>query len=403
MTPCDPPLTNPDTSTAPTDGSPERNLDLPDGVPALRAFYLYLSTSCNLACRHCWITPRFVNGKPDPGDVIDVDDLRAAVREARTLGLARCKLTGGEPMLHPRFLEIVDMLSAEGLGLDMETNGTLLTPELARHLKENTKLSFISVSLDGPDAASHDSFRNVPGSFDSALGGLRSLVSAGYENVQVIMSVWRGNRERTREVVQLALDQGAGSVKFNVVTASGRGSDMHERGEALSFEEHLAFARYVREELRPAFSAEATRHFDLILSIPPALQPISELWRTRGRVGDCGVQGILGVLGSGEFALCGIGRTIPELVYGRLGQDSVRDIWLTHPVIAGLRRTLDDIESYPGICADCVHAHGCRTGCVAVNYNHSGRLVWPNWLCEEAEQRGSFPASRVKSTNRNLP
>ena len=94
-------------------------LDLPEGVPPLRSFYLYMSNSCNLACRHCWITPRFVDGKPDPGDVIDVEALRAAVKEAKPLGLGSAKLTGGEPMLHPQFLQIVDLLTAEGLGMNM--------------------------------------------------------------------------------------------------------------------------------------------------------------------------------------------------------------------------------------------------------------------------------------------
>ena len=72
------------------------SLDLPEGVPPLRAFYLYLSSSCNLACRHCWITPTLVNGKPDPGDVINVAALREAIAEAKPLGLNGVKLTGGE-------------------------------------------------------------------------------------------------------------------------------------------------------------------------------------------------------------------------------------------------------------------------------------------------------------------
>ena len=416
MTLCDPPLDLEDeTGLAQPEGAPPERLDLPEGVPALRAFYLYMSTSCNLACRHCWITPRFVGGKPHPGDVIDVDALRAAVREAKPMGLRSCKLTGGEPMLHPRYLEIVDMLTEEGLGLDMETNGTLLTPQVARHLKDETALSFVSVSLDGPEASSHDGFRGVPGSFDDALRGLRCVVDAGYENTQVIMSVWHGNRALMADVVQLAMDSGAGSVKFNPVSSAGRGVAMHKKGEALGFEEHLALARYVDKELRPAFVGTGAGNGDaeggepgegddhgrrgigIVLNLPPALTPVTELWRTRGRTGDCGVQRILGILGSGEYALCGIGRTIPDLVYGHIGQDSVRDIWLDHPVIANLRRRLDDVAGYPRVCGDCVHARGCRTGCVAHNYGYSGELVWPTWLCEEADGRGVFPATRRKS------
>ena len=176
-------------------------LDLPDGVPALTAFYLYMSNTCNLRCRHCWITPGFGDGKSTPGDFVDPLVLRQAVVEAKTLGLCSVKLTGGEPMLHPRFMEIADMLTAEGMSMDMETNGTLMTAEKARHLKEKTKVSFVSVSLDGPDARSHDSFRGVPGAFDATLRGLDCLVSAGYKNCQVIMSVHKGNRHQVEEVV----------------------------------------------------------------------------------------------------------------------------------------------------------------------------------------------------------
>lgn len=199
MTRCDPAELD---GEQPADDAPA--LDLPEGVPPLRAFYLYMSTSCNLACRHCWITPRFVDSKPDPGDVIDVEALCDAVREAKPLGLNHAKLTGGEPLLHPRYREIVEMLTAEGLHMDMETNGTLMTPELARYLKEQTTVGFISVSLDGADAETHDRFRGVPGSHAATLNGLDALVEAGYANAQVIMCVHRDNRAQIEGVIRLA-------------------------------------------------------------------------------------------------------------------------------------------------------------------------------------------------------
>jgi SynChlorMet cassette radical SAM/SPASM protein ScmF len=376
--------------------SEERTLDLPEGVPPLRAFYLYMSNSCNLACRHCWITPHWVNGRPDPGDVIDAEDLRAAVREAKPMGLSSAKLTGGEPLLHPRFLEIVDMLSAEGLSMNMETNGTLLTAEVARHLKDESNVSFVSVSIDGADAETHDAFRGVDGAFEAVLRGLDHLVDAGYENAQVIMSAHRGNRDQVEDVVRLAAAHGAGSVKVNPVTNSGRGAAMHERGEGLGFEERMALGRYVYDKLRPCLRAEGLS-IGLVLNAPLALMPIGELMRRNGCTGDCGVLGILGLLGSGEIVLCGIGRTIPELVYGRLGEDSIRDIWLTHPTILELRRVLADEESYPGICGECVMAKRCRTGCVAQNFVDGRRLVWPDALCAEAARRGVFPATRRRT------
>lgn len=371
-------------------------LDLPEGVPPLRAFYLYLSNSCNLACRHCWITPRFVDDRPDPGDVINVEALQDAVLEGKSLGLCSAKLTGGEPMIHPQFLEIVDTLTENGLILNMETNGTLLTAKTAQYLKDKTNLKFISVSIDGADAQTHDWFRGVSGAYDEALRGLDYLVEAGYKNTQVIMCVHRNNLNQIEDLVRLAAAHGAGSVKVNPVTNTGRGADMYKRGENLTFRQRMDLTEYIYNELRPRLHKEGLP-INLILNTPLALMPINEIMRRGGDTGDCGVLGILGILGTNEIVLCGIGRTIPELVYGRLGKDSIQNIWMSHPTILKLRRILPDVDNYPGICRECLMAKRCRTGCVAQNFVDSRRLVWPDALCVEADQYGEFPPTRRRS------
>lgn len=365
-------------------------LDLPDGVPPLRALYLYLCNSCNLKCRHCWITPTHVKDAPSPGDMMDIDLLREAVETAKPMGLSSGKLTGGEPMLHPRFMEIAEMLTDLGLDLNMETNGTLITRESARHLKRETNVHFISVSIDGADAKTHDAFRGVPGAFDAALGGLGYLTDAGYTNVQVIMCVHRGNLNQVDDLVKLAARRGAKSVKINPATKGGRGTAMHERGEALDFEERSKLARYVYGQL------EKKSPIRVIMHSAPALTPLPEIVRNVGCPGDCGVQGILGILGTGHIALCGIGKTIPDLVYGRLGEDSIRDIWLHHPRILALRRNFDDLDAFPELCKACIHLRRCRTGCVAHNYMESGHLLWPDRDCMEAAQRNIFPETRKR-------
>ena len=165
---------------------------------------------------------------------------------------------------------------------------------------------------------------------------------------------------------------------------------MHKHGKALNFDEHLELSQDVYDGIR------ARAPIDVVLNMPLALKPLAELQRTKGRTGDCGVRHILGMLGTGEIALCGIGRTIPELVYGRLGKDSIREIWLRHPTILELRRILEEHRKFPGICGECVFAATCRTACVAQNYVDGRHLVWPDVLCAEAAERGLFPASRRK-------
>ena len=360
-------------------------VEMPPDVPALRVFYLYLSAGCNLHCRHCWITPTFVHGKPVPGECLDFDLLREAVVQAKPLGLAGAKLTGGEPVLHPRFREIVDFLSSAGLDLSMETNATLIDRELAVHLHDKTRLTRVAVSLDSPDAEQHDRFRGVKGAFATAVEGMGHLVAAGYRP-QIIMSVYRENIGRIEGLIELAQRLGAGAVKFNPVTPSGRGAEIHRQGQGLDFEELRALIHRIRGPLQDQYPIH------LNIMVPPAMASIGELIRYGGEGAGCHVRHILGLLGTGEMALCGIGRNIPELVFGKLGRDDLREVWMNHPVLRQMRKDL--AGPFPGVCGDCLHAGRCLTHCLAQNYEFTGKLVNVSPLCAEAERRGLFPATR---------
>ena len=187
-----------------------------------------------------------------------------------------------------------------------------------------------------------------------------------------------------------AAARGAASVKLNPVTRTGRGTTMHERGETLDFDEQMELARYIDKDLGPRAPTP------IILNIPPALSSLRKLRHSSASCGDCGVRGILGILGTNQYALCGIGSTCPEFVYGQLGKDSIRDIWLTNPTVLLLRRALADVDSFPGICARCIFARACRTGCVADNYVRSGQLIATEWMCAEAVRREVFPAAKAQ-------
>lgn len=365
-----------------------RNIDLPEGVPPLSTFYLYMTTGCNLFCQHCWITPTFIKGKPLPGQFIQLNDLKKGVREGKTLGLNNAKFTGGEPLLHPQFREVLDYLSEEGLKLTMETNATLIDKELAKYMKENSNLWFISTSLDSHREDFHDQFRGLKGAFRKTIKGIEHLVNADYKP-QIIMSPHKGNIEDVEEVIKLAVSMGVGSVKFNPVTPTGRGEIMVRDGKTLDHEEHMDLVRSIRGEMTDKYP------IGLFISVPPALSTIKELMDPKNSVMLCNVRNVLGILGGGEMALCGIGRNIPELCFGKLGDDSIREVWSNHPSLVKLREDLDG--DYPGICGDCIHSNMCQTECVAVNYSLTGKLVNPYYLCQESEEAGEFPETRKKS------
>ncbi len=363
-----------------------RKIELPEGVPPLNMYYIYLTSGCNLACRHCWLTPAYqANG--GTGGHLDYRLFKLAVEEGLPLGLSGVKLTGGEPLLHPDFTRIVDLVYENELNMTMETNGVLMNDSLARFLKEKSPLPFISVSLDGASASTHDPFRGVEGSFDKAVQGIHSLVAVGIRP-QVIMSLHEGNVDDIEPLVVMAEKLGAGSVKFNLIQPSGRGEMMKERNQTLGIKQLIELGKWVETDLQK--QTKLVLHY----SWPMAFYGIRRLLR-KGSWGTCGIHNILGILPMGQLAMCGIGIEIPELSYGRLDEDRIKDIWCTNPMLISLRQ--DVPKNLEGVCAGCLLKKQCLGSCIAENFHQSRRLTSAYWFCHQANEIMLFPTTRIQT------
>jgi len=358
----------------------------PENYP-LDQLYFYLSEGCNLRCRHCWIAPKFQAN--DPGKTLPVELFRHIVSQAKIIGLTGVKLTGGEPLLHPEIEIILQYIQEEGLDLTVETNGVLCTAKLARQMAACRNPS-VSVSLDGATPETHEFVRNVNGSFADAVSGIRNLVEAGIQP-QIIMSVMRCNRDQMEPVIHLAESLGAGSVKFNIIQPSARGAQLHEQGETLSIGELIELGAWVEKTVAPA--ATVPVYYDH----PDAFRPMSRMY---GKDGDgrasCGIFGILGVLADGAYALCGIGASRSELVFGHAERDALATVWTNTPILQQIRVGLP--ERLQGICQECLLKTGCLGSCLAQNFYRSDSLWAPYWYCEQAASAGLFPETRRLST-----
>lgn len=353
----------------------------PVGVPPLGTLYFYLTEGCNLACRHCWLSPKFdSDGTRFP--VLPVDTFEQIVREAEPLGLHTVKLTGGEPLLHPRFTDLVDVIRREKVRLQIETNGMLCTGEQAKHIA-SIPGAFVSLSIDGVDAETHEWLRGVKGAFDKACEAVRCLADAGIRP-QIVMTLVERNVAQIEPMVRLAERLGAASVKFNIVQPTARSAQMHEDGSTLSVEALLRLGTWVDREL--SRQTRLSLHYDY----PAAFRPLGRISRADER---CGILGILGVLSTGHYALCGIGMHIKKLVFGKAGEDNIRDIWETHPVLLEIRAGLP--SRLEGVCGRCLLKRQCFGSCLAQNYYESGSLWAAHWFCEQAYALGVFPPSRL--------
>jgi SynChlorMet cassette radical SAM/SPASM protein ScmF len=351
----------------------------------LKQLYFYLTRGCNLACRHCWISPSF-QGEGRSFPELSVDLFCSIIEQARAMGVSAVKLTGGEPLLHSRIIELIRRIREEKMVLTVETNGVLCSPELAREISAGRE-PFVSVSLDGATAGTHEWVRGVAGSFDAAVKGIRNLVAVGVRP-QVIMTIMKRNRDEMELLVRLAERLGAGSVKFNVLEPTARGEKMHEAGEGLALRELVELGDWVENSL------SAATKLPLSFSHPAAFRSLGRMF---GKKGDgcsvCGILGILGVLADGSYALCGIGETVPELVFGHSAHDRLEEVWQKNPVLQDLRQGLP--HRFEGICGQCLMKNFCLGSCVAQNYYRSKSLWAGFWYCEEAHKEGLFPETRL--------
>jgi SynChlorMet cassette radical SAM/SPASM protein ScmF len=356
----------------------------------LKSVYFYLTEGCNLACRHCWIDPPFESEELKHA-FLPLEQFRRVLSEAKPLGLEAVKLTGGEPFLHPQITDILREIRDQGLRLIIETNGTLVTDEIASLVAE-IEHHFVSISIDSFDPAAHDRIRNVKGAFKNAMSGFDLFIRHGI-NPQIIASLLPENKDNLKELIQFAEDRGANSFKLNIIQPASRGETLMKQGKVVQIDEVIRIANQLHAEKR------TSERMPVFVSIPFAFRPLSLI--ASGDIGCCGIKSIIGVLATGEYALCGIGMNTPELIFGKIGQDSLETIWNDNQVLKTIQTDIPD--KLEGICGDCLMRRICLGSCLAQNYYSTRNLLASFWFCEAAAAKGLFPESRMHPRRRKTP
>lgn len=200
-----------------------RRLKPPERFNPSEPFYLqwHLTDRCNLECRHCYrAAPKTDLTFPDVTAILDnFLEFRKTLPQPR----ARVQITGGEPLLSPHLIPLLDAVAAAGLAARVLTNGTLVTDELARELKR-VRVQAVQVSIDG-DRSAHDGLRGA-GNYDRAVAGIGTLKRRGLA-VTVAMTLSRASVAGLPAVLDLAARR-ADRIGFHRLVPCGRGEQMRE-------------------------------------------------------------------------------------------------------------------------------------------------------------------------------
>ena len=344
---------------------------LEDGSPLCRLIAWEVTRSCNLACKHCRAE---AHPEPYEGELSTAEAL-ALIETFPRVGRPIVIFTGGDPMMRPDVYDLVAATRARGLVCAFSPNGTLVTRENARRLKD-AGVERCSISIDGPDAASHDAFRGVPGAFEASLRGIGHLRDAGLP-FQINTTVTRSNLGNFRDIFKLCGRLGAVAWHIFLLVPMGRAAGL--TGQVITADEYEDVLRWFydfRKGTEMHLKATCAPHYYRIMRQRAREEGLGVTLENFGM--DAVTRGCLG--GTGFCFISHVGQVQPcgylELDCGNVRKTPFPEIWRKSVYFREFR----DKRCYKGKCGVCEYHNVCG-GCRARAYSMNGDPLGEEPLC----------------------
>lgn len=320
-----------------------------------------ITRRCNLACIHCYSDSA---AREYPGE-LNWEQMRGVVNDLAQFKVPALLLSGGEPMIHPRFFDLATYAREQGVRLTLSTNGTLIDREAATRLKE-IGFAYVGISLDGI-GATHDHFRGRSGAFDKTVAAFRHCKAVG-QKVGLRLTLSAHNVADLDRILDFIEQEDIDRVCFYHLVYSGRGSgvtDVDHTGTRTALDKILdrtaqwAASGHPREVLTVDQPADgAYLYLRLRQENPARAEEVHSMLRWNG--GGANSSGI----GIGNIDTQG--NVHPDqfwqaLTLGNVKQRPFSEIWTqsTDDTLLGLRNRLPRLE---GKCAGCRFQDICGGG-----------------------------------------
>ncbi len=178
-----------------------------------------ITRTCNLRCVHCYADS---HAERYPGE-LSWEQCCAVIDDLADYKVNALLLSGGEPLLHPQLPQILQRATEKGLKVTISTNGTRITPDMARLFKD-LGVAYVGISLDGIGAV-HDKFRGVQGAFDGAIRGFKLCEEVG-QKTGLRLTLTRNNVQSMEQILNFIEREGIQRVCFYHLVPTGRGVDV---------------------------------------------------------------------------------------------------------------------------------------------------------------------------------
>ncbi len=334
----------------------------------LRMVAWELTRNCNLNCIHCRAKATL---GPHEGE-LTTEECKKIIDDISSFASPTVILTGGEPLMREDLFEIIRYGNEKGLKLVIAVNGTLLDREKALKLKE-LGIKRVSMSVDGKDSRSHDSFRGVQGSFDAAVEAGRILREAGLP-FQINTTVTRLNVGDLGEICEFVKAIGAVAWHVFLLVPVGRGEGL--RGEELN-------AKMYEDVLEWLYAVEKKNELEIkVTCAPHYYRIVKEKGDAPKSAGCLAGKSFMFISHKGIAQPCGY----LEMDSGDVRKEGVKKVWEGSPVFTKLR----DLRLYQGKCSACKFLAICG-GCRARAFELRGDMLGEEPYCSYAPAHSEHP------------
>lgn len=197
--------------------------------------WVRLTFDCNNGCTFC------LDSNTHDGTNRSNEDIKKQILDGRAKGATRLILSGGEPTIHPHFVDFVKLGRLAGYRkIQTVTNGRLFSYPQFLERSLSAGLNEITFSLHGPNAKIHDALVGVPGAFEQETKALKDALADGRPVVNVDIVINKGNIKVLPEMLELFISWGVREFDLLQVVPFGR-----------AFNEGRTTLFYDLKEMRP--------------------------------------------------------------------------------------------------------------------------------------------------------
>ncbi len=343
-----------------------------------------ITRRCNLACEHC-----YMDATDSSAEQLRLEEGIKLIDELAKLKVPILILTGGEPLISRNFYAYAFHAKAVGLRTVVSTNGTLITPEVARLLKE-AEIRYVGVSIDSCRPELHDQFRGVKGAFDRALTGLKNARDAGLKT-GLRVTLTRDNWQEVPALLDMAVEMEVPRFCLYHLVPTGRGAAIADRDvtpeQRRSVIKFLAEAAMeLKDEEIEILSTDSPMDGAYLLEmLKDDPKKRERVWGLLKNSGGCsaGLK-VSNIDHRGDVHPC---HFMQDMVVGNIRDRSFRDIWIDNPSpeLLALRNMRANLK---GACGECEYLELCG-GCRQKAKYHTGDLFGEDPTCIVADLKGA--------------